>query len=200
VRDGLIKFEDIAVIDDKGDSEFQFPHIFVDFHETKGPFFGFAEYLRAHEHRRESLDGLKRIDHFPSKFDAPRIGTVHSTKLKVEPRVTRLLSAGNASMNTLYDVEGRFDFLAVADVIAIEGAEDKKGGSRDPLLIQITHKRMMTGKGFMGTLIGDPTLKHRVEEQVGREATEHDQLRIVEFKLIYAWVIERALGNNSVAV
>ena len=38
----------------------------------------------------------------------------------------------------------------------------------------------------------DPSLKHHVEEQVGREVTENDQLRIVEFKVTYAWAVERA--------
>src|ERR1700728_421876 len=46
VRNGLIKFEDIAVIDEKGDSEFEMPHIFVDFHPTDGPFSAFGEHLR----------------------------------------------------------------------------------------------------------------------------------------------------------
>ncbi len=197
VRNGLVKFEDIAVIDDKGDSEFKFPHIFVDFHDSKGPFVGFAEYLRIHEHHHDSLEGLKRIEHFPSKFDAPRIGTVHDRKLKVPSLASRILLAGNASMHSLYDVDGRLDFLAVADVIAVEGQEGKARGLEETTLIQITNKRMMKGKIFLEGLMEDPSLKHRVEEQIGREVTEEDQLRIVEFKVTYQWAIEKSRSGDA---
>src|SRR5579859_536470 len=183
VRNGLVKFEDIVVIDDKGDSQFQFPHIYVDFHDTSGPLCGVFEYLRIHEHRRERLDGLKRVERFPPKFEAPRIGTVHTQTLKVADRAKHIFRAARPETNVLYDVDGRLDFLAEADVIAIEGGEGKAGRAGEPLLIQITHKRMMTGKAFLEGLIDDPSLKHQVEDQIGREVVESDQLRIVEFKL-----------------
>jgi hypothetical protein len=199
VRNGLVKFEDIVVIDDKGDSEFQFPHVYVDFRETSGPFFGFSEYLRIHEHHFEHLDGLKRTNVFTKKFDAPRIGTVHTTNLKVAERAKHIFRAMTPNLNVLYDLDGRLDFLSEADVIAIEGTEDKAGSSGDPILIQITHKRMITGKAFLERLMDDPTLKHRVEEQVGREVAEDDQLRIVEFKVTYAWALERARSDDSAA-
>jgi hypothetical protein len=197
VRNGLIRFEDIEVIDEKGDSRFNFPHIFVDFHETKGPFFAFAEYLRIHEHRRESLDGLKRIEYFPSKFDSPRIGTVHSNKLNVAMRDARVVSATNASTQTLYAVDDRLDFLAVADVIGIAGTEGKLGTPGEPILIQITHKRMIPGKAFLESLEDDPTVMHEVRQQIGREVAENDQLRIVEFKTTYEWAIDRARSGSS---
>ena len=80
---------------------------------------------------------------------------------------------------------------------AYEGTQDKVGDTGGPILIQITHKRMITGKAFLEGLMEDPTLKHRVEEQIGREVTEDDQLRIVEFKVTYAWTLERARSDNS---
>jgi hypothetical protein len=197
LRNGLIRFEDIEVIDEKGDSRFDFPHIFVDFHEAKGPFFGFAEYLRIHEHHRESLESLKRISYFPSQFDAPRIGTVHSNKLNVAMRDARLMSTANARMQTLYAIDDRFDFLAVTDVIGIAGTEGKVGTPGEPILIQITHKRIMPGKAFLESLKDDPTLMHEVRQQIGREVAENDQLRIVEFKTTHQWVIDRARSGSS---
>ena len=56
---------------------------------------------------------------------APRIGTVHSNRLKVAMAAVRLESVRNESMRTLYAVDDRFDFLAVADVIGVEGTEGK---------------------------------------------------------------------------
>jgi hypothetical protein len=197
VCNGLVKFEDIDVIDDKGDSEFQFPHIFVDFHDVNGPFFGFARYLQIHAHRRETIDGLKRVDHFPSKFGAPKIGTVHSAKLKVMIAAARLVSLGNERMQTLYAVDDRLDFLAVADVIGIEGTEGKLGTSGEPILIQITHKRMLPGKAFLESLKDDPTLMYEARQQIGRDVAENDQLRVLEFKTTYQWAVDRARSEPS---
>jgi hypothetical protein len=193
VRNGLIKFEDIAVIDDKGDSEFRFPHIYVDFHETRGPFLGFAEYLRIHDRRHESLDGLKRVDRFPHVFDAPRIGTIHGDRtLKVDERVRRIVEASNESFNTLYAVDDRYDFLAEADVITVEKSRDEGRRSGEPTLIQITNKRTKVGKDSLDSLMDDPGLNHRVLEQIGREVTDTDQLRILEFKVTHEWAIKRS--------
>lgn len=196
VRNGLVKFEDMEVIDEKGDSEFKFPHIFVDFQEGKGPFVGFFEYLRIHEHRRLPTRELKRIEKFPPKFGAPRIGTIHQNALKLSDRTRRIVSARNEALNTLYDVEGRLDFLSESDVISIERTADPARGIKDPTLIQITHRRVVSGKDFLAALADDPSLKHRVEEQIGREVTESDQLRIVEFKVTHMWAIERAQGRS----
>jgi hypothetical protein len=100
-------------------------------------------------------------------------------------------------MNTLYCVDGRLDVLAVTDVIAVEGPEGRTRGSDEPVLIQITNKRMMTGKAFLQSLLDDPSLKQQVEEQVGREVAEDDQLRIVEFKVTSRWAIEQFRSDDT---
>jgi hypothetical protein len=195
VRNGLIKFEDIAVIDEKGDSEFEMPHIFVDFHPADGPFSAFGEHLRIHE-RRESVEGLKRIKYFPSRFDSPRIGTVHSTKLNVAIRDARLMSVSSAQMSALYAVDDRFDFLAVSDVVGIESTDSRRGSASEPVLIQITHRRAMPGKAFLASLVDDPTLMHEVRQQIGRDVAESDELRILEFKVTYQHVVDRAQSGT----
>jgi hypothetical protein len=191
VRNGLVRFEDMVVIDEKGDSEFQFPHIFVDFHSEKGPFVGVHEYLRIHEHRHVATRDLKRIKRFPASFDRPRIGTIHDTELRL-PGKGWNLSGLDRSQCTLYDAEGRFDYLAEADAIAIEETESKSRGSEEPTLIQITHKRAASGAALFDLMMEDPGLKHRVESQIGRELLDSDQVRIVEFKRIHRWALEQA--------
>jgi hypothetical protein len=192
VRNGLVLFEDMVVIDDKGDSEFQFPHIFVDFRAAKGPFVGVYEFLRIHEHRHVDVRELKRIKRFPASFDKPRIGKIHDTKLRLPGGANWVFSEIDRSNHTLYDVEGRLDFLAETDVIAIEESENKKRGSDEPTLIQITHKRSMGGAALLDLMMEDPSLKHRVDGQIGRELLDADQVRIVEFKRIHRWALEKA--------
>jgi hypothetical protein len=68
---------------------------------------------------------------------------------------------------TLYDVGGQYDFLAEADVIAVEGPQEEGGRSGEPTLIQITNKQTITGMDFLDSLMVDPSLNHRVKEQIG---------------------------------
>lgn len=109
----------------------------------------------------------------------------------------RLESVGNQSMRTLYAVDDRFDFLAVADVIGIEGTEGKLGTPSEPILIQITHKRTVPGEVFLENLKDEPTLTYDSRQQIGREVAENDQLRILEFKPIYQWAVDRARSATS---
>jgi hypothetical protein len=46
-RDGLIRYDEMLVIDDKGDVSHKFPHLFVDFKGPSGPFAGFYEHVEA---------------------------------------------------------------------------------------------------------------------------------------------------------
>lgn len=67
VTDGHIRFDSIALVDDKGDSEHNYPHIYVDFHPERGPFSGFFQYLELNEHHHESIDELSRISVFQAR-------------------------------------------------------------------------------------------------------------------------------------
>jgi hypothetical protein len=97
------------------------------------------------------------------------------------------------SQCTLYDVEGRLDFLAETDVIALEATESKgRGSNEEPTLIRITHKRSVSGAVLLDLMMEDPGLKHRLEQQIGRELLKEDQVRIVEFKRIHRWALEQA--------
>jgi hypothetical protein len=85
----------------------------------------------------------------------------------------------------------------VADVIGIEGTEVRLRAPDEPILIQITHKRMVPGEVFLESLKADPTLTYESRQQIGREVTENDQLRILEFKPIYQWALGRARSATS---
>jgi len=200
VKDGLIKFCDMVVIDEKGDEKFDFPHIYVDFQEKKGPFFGFWEVLKINEHHNEEIDGLKRIKWFPLEFPAPRFGIFHRDRMPKVSNLTRdLLKRGSDYRHTLYAIDEALDFLAEADIIGIEGTQDKVSGTDGPVLIQITNKRKIVGKTCMRELKNDPSLNHQVLNQIGREIVGKDQLRIVEFKVVYRWAIESLEKSSKTA-
>ena len=71
VHNGFVSFDSIAFIDDKGDVIYDYPHLYIDFHDENDPFSGRFSYLERNEHSHESLDELKQASIFPEKFPTP---------------------------------------------------------------------------------------------------------------------------------
>jgi len=189
VRNGLVRFDSILVIDDKGDSEFKFPHLYVDFHADRGPFIGFHEYLRLSEYHQESLEELKRTKVFPSSFPKPKIGTIHRDKIVTfDDQNLHFLKHGSG-VQTLYDCDAKYDFLEPSDVISVAKSEGVDGKR---VLIKITNKKKLEVDAYLAQQDSDPTLKSRIEQQIGRSLTSENSLVIYEFKRIYDWQLEKS--------
>jgi len=188
VSNGFIRFDSIALIDDKGDTEFECPHIFVDFHHERGPFSGGYEYLELNEHRHESLDGLKRVKIFPDKFTRPSFGTIYKDRTISVDDKTRRTIMQNQNGIILYDTEKRYSFLKPSDVIAVDKSEDREGKTT---LLKITNVRATTGKELLAACNDNPPLKQEVERQISRVLKPSDTIQIVEALVLYDWQIEQ---------
>ena len=105
-RDGLIRYDDMLVIDEKGDTSHKFPHIFVDFESKRGPFAGFFEYLEVGNQslgmgKTYYLNDWSRIEFFPKIFPEPKGGTVHSDKvLEFDAATLRMFVNGNNNIRS----------------------------------------------------------------------------------------------------
>jgi hypothetical protein len=55
--------------------------------------------------------------------------------------------------------------------------------------------RLASGTG--GSTLPPRPLTYELRPQIGREVTENDPLRILEFKTIYQWAIDRARSATS---
>jgi len=189
VRDGLIRFDSIAFIDDKGDTEYKCPHLFVDFHRERGPFTGMFHHLKINEHHSESIKGLKRITIFPETFPKPSFGTVHKEKLiEFDDRTRATLKHHSGGGITIYDLDRKYEYLKPSDVIGVEKTEDKDGNKT---LLKITNSRMAMGSELLESYHDNPALKHAVENQIGRELKPKDKVHIIEAIVIYDWQIEQ---------
>jgi hypothetical protein len=78
VRNGLVRFDKMLLIDEKGDNWNQFPHIFVDFME-RGPFddafqFGEVKGSGYGEDGEYDLNDYTQIKIFPDVLPEPKIG------------------------------------------------------------------------------------------------------------------------------
>jgi hypothetical protein len=188
VHDGLIRFDSIAFVDDKGDTEYECPHLFVDFHNERGPFSGRHQYLEINEHQYESIEGLKRMKFFPEEFPKPSFGMVYKDKfISVDDR-TRASLKNNRGGITLYDADNKYSYLKPTDVIGVEKSEDKEGNKT---LLKITSVRVTKGKELIDACKDNPALKQEIERQISRQLKSTDTVQIVEALVVYDWQIEQ---------
>ena len=188
VNNGLIRFDSMAFVDDKGDNEYKFPHLFVDFHSERGPFSGTFQHLELNPHHYESLEGLKRATIFPKTFPKPSFGTVYEDKfLSLDDRTRSTLKHISDGI-TLYDSDKKYAFLKPTDVIGVEKTDDKDGKKK---LLKISNKAVATGKELLDLCQENPPLKQQIENQIGRELNPGDKIDVIEALVIYDWQIEQ---------
>ena len=72
---GIIRYEDMLVIDAKGDSWNEVPHIFIDF-VGESPVSGTFAYLKKGQ-RKIGLDSFSREDVLPKSFPKPNFGKIY---------------------------------------------------------------------------------------------------------------------------
>jgi len=188
VYNGFVRFDSIAFIDDKGDSEYECPHLFVDFHRERGPFSGSIRYLEINEHHHESLEGLKRIEIFPESFPKPTFETVYRDKFISLDDRTRATLKYNSGGITLYDADKKYSYLKPTDVIAVDKTEDKEGKKT---LLKITNVRVATGKELLDSCKDNPPLKQEIENQLSRQIKPGDSVHVIEALVLYDWQIEQ---------
>lgn len=187
--DRMVTFSDMLVIDEKGDLFYEFPHIFVDFDPQKGPF----------KHGRESLtmagqevdldeEGYKRVKIFPKVFPKVRRGKVYRDKSVVLDATTLDLftrGADNDAARTLFDVDGRYDFLKIRDAILVAGA--KMGN--DNLFLTVTYRYQTTLQEYLVDR-NEPFMQQSIERQAGRKVEVDEKLNVLEIERIYEWALK----------
>lgn len=188
IRNALVRYDSIAVIDSEGDSAYTFPHIYAEFKADRGPFYWFWNHLQFNEHHTEETNDEKRVSKFPEAFPKQKLGTIHRERsLQLAERTTGYIKNHSSWLTALYECDGKFDFLNLGDVIGIAGTEDR---NTSQTLIKITHKRQESAEavlnGQKGTLMG----KQNVEDQIGRPLTPEDTITIYEFKIVYDWQLK----------
>lgn len=188
VRNGLIRFDQIEFIDDKGDTEYGCPHIFFAYTGVRGPFWGFSEYLEINEQCHEGLEGLTREKIFPETFATPTFGRIYRERLVTLPAQIRARLRHGRNETTLFSVNNEYDDLQPTDVVAMSSNDHRDEATT---LLKVTSTKTVRGTELLETYSDDPALKHDVEQQIGREVKASDEVRAVEVMAIYDWQIEQ---------
>lgn len=188
VYNGFVRFDSITFVDDKGDAEYDCPHLFVDSHSERGPFSGGTQYLEINEYHHESLQGLQRIEIFPRVFAQPTFGTIYGDKfISVDDRTRATLRHHPAGV-TLYYPDEKYDYLKPTDVISVEKSENPVG---ERTLLKITNVRVATGEELLSSCQDNPLLQQEIEDQLSRQIGPSDRIRVIEALVIYDWQIEQ---------
>ena len=184
VIDGVVKYEDVAVVDDKGDVLYKFPHIYVDFVGNSGPFAGFSEVLEVAGRKIRLTDKYKRIKVFPNKLEKKKVGNIFEDKsVLLDPE--SLKDFNNIQLDTLYESDSKYNFLNPGDVIAVSDTNSQS----EERLIQITYKFKKTIKEYLGQ-IQEFRIQRSIKLQLGRDYDGEEEINIYEFRRFYKWQLE----------
>ncbi len=125
---GFVRFEDMLIIDDKGDPVCADPHIFIDFSDKNGPFSHFtAKVIVGHTliNSDELEKDYKKIEHFPKDF--PPLPSSRKTHGSEEFGIGEQESGPLQWNKTLYSFDGRLNRMSIADLLEVkDGANGLK--------------------------------------------------------------------------
>lgn len=186
IIDGLVEYADIALVDDKGDVLYKFPHLYVDFIGEKGPFAGGRHTLKIGNEEIDLTDEYKKVKVFPKKYHKLKHGKIHETKkIEFDPKSLKTFKE-YGPIDALYDSDGKYDFLEPRDIIPVAGT----GENIDEVHIQITYKFKAKIKDFLGRIQNSFVVQHNIKQQLGREYDDNEEINIYEFRKIYKWELE----------
>lgn len=183
--DCVIEYADIAIVDDKGDVAYNFPHIYVDFVGDKGPFAGCWNILKINNEEIELTEDYKRVTVFPKRFKKEKNGKIYKDK-KIFLDTESQKEVKNYRLDTIYESDGKYNFLNSRDVIQIEN----QGTDAEQIFIQITHKYKENFKVYIEQSTAPLKIKRNVELQLCRTPADNEEINIYEFKRLNQWDIE----------
>jgi hypothetical protein len=178
---GIIFFEDILIIDDKGDSINAFPHIFVDFTAKTGPFRWLSSSLKNNSEEIEIGDEFKRISFFPKVFPESK------PAIKITDRVIRLDEQSAREFRTryflrcLFDVDRKYEFLDQRNIVRVENVNPEP--DEKETFIEITSKYKIMAKEFLDRNQGDG-YRMQIERQINRQMEDSEEITVLEFEIV----------------
>jgi hypothetical protein len=173
---GIIRYSDMLVIDDKGDNWNKGPHIFVDFNNGS-PVSGTVAFLEKGQ-RQIVLDGFSRKAVFPKSFPEPEFGKIYDAEGLALPDglSEQYVNFRGGELDKLFDVDGRFSYLKPSDVAVI------RFGQKEDRFVQITHRYALSGDDL---LKDHPEMVWQVRQHIGRDPLADDVIQVLECRNCY---------------
>lgn len=187
--DGLIYFQDILVIDSKGDTSHDYPHIFLEFDKkTNKPFKHYRYTFQTNEGEIPYKTNFKRINLFPEKYLKQKHGRVHK-KLEIPYRSIGLYEGKTSSNGFIFSFDGKYDFLKIGEIVSVSDDSDQSMQLGDRYL-EITQIYESNVKDFTKTF-GEHPYKVNISQQAAKEVTDSDKMTVIEVRSIPGWAIKK---------
>lgn len=185
---GLLRFEDMLLIDEKGDILYGIPHIFMDFKQGTGPFARLFHIIEQNNRGTQVTDdSYQRMSIFPETFPEVREGKVHrDKKMTLNAHTLRLLSYGHDDARKIYYAGDTYDFLAKGDTIAIDNPlKDMHQNG-----IKITFIEKKTAGEILDLPEDREYMSRELALHIGRNPDPGETITVLEFKRVFMSVYE----------
>lgn len=185
---GLVRFDSIDLIDDRGDTRFSCPHIYLVFDAKLGCIAGRRSFLELGPNHTVELDGLtRRAGVFPRVFQPPAFGRIHKDESLAVDDQTRSSMRHSRGDISVYAEEGAHDMLVAGDAIAVDGV--MREGKQ--VFVKVTNIGHSSGAEIISRYSHELGLQHQVEGQLGRAVKPSDRIKVIEASMLYEWQIEQ---------
>jgi len=183
---GFVRYEDMLVIDEKGDPLFAMPHVFIDFSETHGPFVGtfasLVQYQRQPLHSSEFEPGYTKVKIFPEAFPEPKRGNTHElAALGLGEATPKRLQLFRGS-GVLYSFDDKLAGVAEGDIIHLP---ERNGRGTDKYL-EVTR----VSNAEVAAVAAGETAEYQmrqIEEWAGRKVSPDESVTTYEVCEVYTW-------------
>ncbi len=184
--EGLLPWEDMLLIDDKGDSIHQCPHIYVDW--QNGSALVPRQRLIIQQGKEELLveDHFTRASVFPKTL--PRVKKLKlykSKEIHLNADTQKLFSERHEIANTLFDIDKKYKSIKARDVVPVADVNVYD----EPLYFEITHRYATTVKEYESGC-QDPRSRVIIETQVGKVLKDKETIEVLECRRVSKWELE----------
>ena len=183
---GFVKYEDMLVIDEKGDPQFAMPHIFVDFSETHRPFAGtFADLVQGQRepiHSNDFEQAFTKIRIFPEAFPEPKRGRTHElAALGLTEGAHKRLQFFRGC-GVIYSFDDKLAPVAEGDIIHLPEA----GGHGTEKHLEVTQ---VSKTNVAAVAAGDAAeyQMQQMAEYAGRKVAPEDYVTVYEVCEVHTW-------------
>lgn len=180
--DGIVRYDDVLLVDPEGDGLYKCPHIYVDFSSHPRIYAGIHEHLSVGETRIELTDEWKRIEYFKTATAitsrAPTPGDRREIDLDSETLQAHLEYKGDT--DTLYAADDRYKNFQTGDIIPLRGMHK---GERH--YFKILHIQKSTLDEYLRYHPRAWEAGRFAARQIGRRIIDGELLTIVEVDRAY---------------
>ncbi len=191
--DGIIAWEDILFVDDKGDTEYECPHLFIDTRDGSSLVSSTFHVLQRGRHQLLIADEHVRIKMFPKKCPpASQISVSRSRDIQVNDFLKSWFEEHHPNECLIFDAEGTYANLTVKDILRVSNVSVRQG----QLFLEVIHMYTTTVADFLRQP-DYSSYRKRIEDDVGRTVKDDERITVLECERVMEWQIERSDLNSG---